>query len=254
MKKEKLIIKSYLKKNINLLYIFKNNEFTENFIKNMINNLSEKRYYKSNIYEIIKLTGFIQLNRELKYKVLYYMVNNNEEKAIEILQAQINTLYTILEWDTSLIETLVAITCLNIWFENIDLLIKNYKLSNNSQNVLLSVLNRDINNESFNNSFKNELKFILNYLPEWISKTTLYNYKETKKWLEAITYIHINNNWFISDKEWEKFKFNILKSNFIGQVIWKPSIDVDYNNLYKKLSDLNNFRKDLSLQLWNMSK
>lgn len=258
-KREKLIIKWYLKQNINLLYVFENSELTDNVIKNMISNFSKKKYYKSNIDETLVFTDFIQFNRELKYQVLYYINNNNEAKAIEILQAQINTLYTMLEWDSNIIDTLVAITWLKIWFENIDLLIKNYKLSDNSKNLLLSLLNRDINKNSLDNSLKNDHKWLLKeglwninkwLVLEWIN-TTLFSYEETKKWFNEIVHDKINNNWIVSDIILDKYsKLNFIKSNIIWQVLWFYS-DVSYTSQYKKLSDLNNFRKDLILKLWN---
>jgi len=79
------------------LYIFENEELFNNHIDDLINIYNNKKYYKTYIDQIISFTNFIQFNNELKYKILYYINNNQEEKSIEILQAQINTLYTMLE-------------------------------------------------------------------------------------------------------------------------------------------------------------
>lgn len=251
-KKEIFYVKVFLRKNIDILYKFNNNDFFNKLIDELIQNLSNKKYYKYNITEKIIFTDFIQFNRELKYKVLYYINNNNEDKSIEILQAQINTLFTILKWDSSLIETLVAMTCLKMWFENIDLIIENYELSNNSKNILLSLLDKEINFSSLNNSLKNEHKFALQYIKKLSSNTTLYDFDYTNKWFEEIVFNRINNKWVISNSLLEKYKkLNFFKKNIIGQVLWQWNIDTSYESQYKKLWDLNNFRKEIIKKIRN---
>ena len=46
-------------------------------------------------------------------------------------------------------------------------------------------------------------------------------------------------------------KLNFLKSNVIWKIILSWNIETSYQNQYKKLSDLNDFRKNIILKILN---
>ncbi len=46
-------------------------------------------------------------------------------------------------------------------------------------------------------------------------------------------------------------KLNFLKSNVIWKIILSWNIETSYQNQYKKLSDLNDFRRNLILKILN---
>lgn len=251
-KKERILVKTYLRKNIDVLYVFNDESNINKIIDKMVNEWSNKKYYKSNYDEITIFTSFIWFNRELKHKILYYINSNNEKKAIEILQAQVHMLFTMLEWDGPMIETLTAITCLKIWFESIDFIINNYKWSDNFRNKLLSILDKEIDFSSMDNALKNDLKIQFDLIKDLksINYMTLYNSDYTEKWFAEIWYNIIKNKWKIPEHISNKYKnVNFLKSNIIGQVLWKWVYDTSYESQYKKLLDLEKYRKNLAGKL-----
>jgi hypothetical protein len=245
-------IQEYLKDNIDILYIFENEELFNNHIDDLINIYNNKKYYKTDIDQIISFTNFIQFNNELKYKILYYINNNQEEKSIEILQAQINTLYTMLEWDSILFDKLVSITYLNILFENIEFIIENYELSDSSKNIFIWLLNREINKKSLNYSFIIEYSyFLLNIKNMWLNdNTNVYNHKYTKKWIKEIHYYRIINNWELPESIIKKYEnINYFKSNILGQKFFLDAVNSSFISQYNRLNELENFRKELIFNL-----
>ena len=61
----------------------------------------------------------------------------------------------------------------------------------------------------------------------------------------------MQNKIFFDDVLEKYTKLNFLKSNIIGKIILSWNIETSYQNQYKKLSDLNDFRKNIILKILN---
>ncbi len=61
----------------------------------------------------------------------------------------------------------------------------------------------------------------------------------------------MQNKIFFDDVLEKYTKLNFLKSNIIGKIILSWNIETSYQNQYKKLSDLNDFRRNLILKILN---
>lgn len=232
-KREILKVKIKLK-NTDILYKFEDISYMEE----MINDLSQKSYFKYPYSyddldtlnkEVITYTWIIQYYRELKYQVLYYLENNEEDKAIELVNNMLQVWNTIISWESELIEKLVGITLLSITYEHFDIIIDNTYFTSNNKSIILETLSKDIEKSYLDDWIKNEYKYIklwamafYNWTYDiWLNsnlakyKTTLYKYDESIKMLKAYFYNIIEN----PHSDIEK-----LQINFSNQIL----LDVGY--------------------------
>jgi hypothetical protein len=176
------------------------------------------------------------------------MNEGDEKQAIKILVAQINTSYTLFNWDSLLTDKLVAHDILLKVLNNIDFILQNYKLSNSSKDELKKVLDNPINTYSLDNSLKNEYKqllFDIN-IEDLNNDSTLFYYNYTKKWFKEMVYNRIKNKGQTSDVEFNKYdELNYSKSNIIWQILWKEYLIPSYESQYNNIDKLNKFRLDL---------
>ena len=61
----------------------------------------------------------------------------------------------------------------------------------------------------------------------------------------------MQNKIFFDDVLEKYTKLNFSKSNIIGKIILSWNIETSYQNQYKKLSDLNDFSRNLILKILN---
>ncbi len=253
-----LEVKEYLKKNINYIYKFKNEELLNKDIGLLNNVLSKKQYFKNNTDEVVVYTDLIKFNRDLSYKILYYLNNNQEKEAILLLNNQIKLSNTMLNWDLQLIESLVWISTQWTNLRLLSLILDNYDLSEESKSELLNNIS-EIDNYSYSldNWLKNEYKYIIEnwvkVINESLWKTSFYIYDDSINITKEIFYENITNKWNLDMidakyfKEWVK-NINYFKRNQVWYELslWSVSI---YSSQYKKFEDLNNLRNELILKL-----
>lgn len=240
---EQKIIQSYLKDHLDILYQFKDINMGSK-VNNLLLNLSQKKYYKSDFNEWTVWSWFIQFNRELQYQILYYLSNHEEDKAIALLKAQIDTSLTMLNGDSTIVETLVAYTTLQMWLKNVDLIIRNFPLSENSKHILTQTLESNMDMvESIDNSLKSEYKFMLKNMPILPYKTTLYDKSYVEKCLREITFNNIVNKWEFTPEIISKYVEvpNIFKKDIIGKILLRGMISSSRTQ-YKKASELEKLR------------
>jgi len=233
------MVKYYLNNHKNILYEFKDEKGLNKTINDLINTYSKKKYFKSNINKgMVVYTGLIWFNRDLQYKVLYYLNNKEENKAIELLDAQIDTSLTMLDWDTSLISILVAVTNLWISLDNLDIILNNFSLTEKSKEVLKNTLSKKLDYSAiFEDMFKSEHNYkILTMFDTLPSNTTLYNHDYTFKWFFEVEYYMAKNKWEIPENIISKYeKINYFQKNILWQIIWKNGYRVTYKSQYNKL-------------------
>ena len=232
----------------NELKLFKYNENNNNNYEDIIFSLSKKNFYKSDIYEYIIFSDFINFNDALNKKVISYMKEGDENNSIKILVAQINTAYVLLNWDSLLIDKLIAHSVLSKAFDNIDYILENYELNNNLKNELYKSLNNNIDRSIFDDSLKNEYKeLIYNLDINWLPNvSTLFIADYTINWFKEIAFFRIKNKGRIWDSEFNKYnEVNYFKSNIIGQILWRNFLIPSYETQYKKIDELNDLRLKL---------
>lgn len=263
IEKDKISSKIYLRENIDVLY-----NFDENFNYETINDLWKKKYFKID-FDFDEITNHILITRDLKYKILYYINNNQEEKAIELLVSNINISYTILNWDAWLITSLSSITSLSLSYGIVDLLINNFELNTESKNKLFSALNREVKKEFLDNWLIIDNIITLKYLKKindefnsnWL-RSSLFDYEYTKKIFQEFRYYSIKSNEKdlsydlyndyekIMDFYRVKYEYPIMEKRdfFKKNIIWKilfHSSYLTYNPQYKRLYDLEKYRIEL---------
>ena len=246
------LVQNYLDKHKEILFNFKNEKDLDNNINDLIDIYSKKKYFKSNINEVWIYTGFIRFNRDIQYKILYYLNSNEEKKAIDLINAQINTSLTMADWDTWLIDVLVAITTLKLSLENLDLVLNNFSLTEESKKQLKNTLSKNINySAQFENIFKNEHKSASQFIETLPGTTTLYNHDYTMRWFEEMVYDITKNKWELSESILVKYqKINYLKKNQLWQLFW-TGYNTSYKSQYNKIVDMGYIIEKLLNQLAN---
>lgn len=244
--RQKALVKFYLQQNIDVLYRFKPE--LEN-IDNIFLKWSKKLYYKVDITTSdITTRGW---SRQMKlqrnyviYKTIYYLNNNQEQKAIELLNAHIQVLWTMLDGDTERLDYSLIQTGLWSLLNHLDFILDNFEISQESKVTLVLSLQREIDYIYWlDNSIKNEYKSLSKHLGyNTIEYLTMYHKNYTMRGYEEITYNSIKNKWKISDEMMQKYwKVNWFKSNQFWQRILSTLV-LPYERFYQESEKLNNLR------------
>lgn len=269
--RQEALVKFYLQQNIEVLYRFKPE--LEN-IDNIFLKWSKKPYYKVDITTSDIITGAwsrqMKLQRDyLIYKTIYYLNNDQEQKAIELLNAHMQVLWTMLEGDTEAFDYMLIQTGLWSLLTHIDLILDNFEISQESKATLALSLQREIDyrrwwDDSIKNAYKSRLKYfdydqvenvilwkyedhLLGQLVESLQYTdikylTMYTKSYSIRGYEEIWYNIIKNRWKVSDEMMQKYwKINFFKSNQFWQMLWSNAVDISYRH-YQTSEKLNNLR------------
>ncbi len=245
-------------KNTDILYTFEDISYMEG----IINDLSKRSYFKYPYSyddletlnkDYVSYTWIIQYYRELRYQILYYLENDQEDKAIELVNNMLKIWNTIMSWDSEVINKLVGIKLLRIIYEHLDILIDNTTFTSKNKVIIRETLSKDIEKSYLDNGLKNQYKYVklwamafhnwvyeiwFNY--DYSNKTTLFKLDEVIK-MKKVYYYNIIEN---PHDDIERLQINYFKSNIIWYILHNWLITT-YSSQYKKLEDLEQKRQEL---------
>ncbi len=196
----------------------------------------------------IKYRNLQSFHRFASYEILSMMQKNHENQAIQTLSDILAVDYKTLNWDTILIGSMIAIADLNIMFDNLEIIIDNFTLTDENKQKLIAVLKPIQTNETLTNTLKVEHKWWLKIINPVLVHTnmTLLNRQQTINAFDTIRLDLLQNNFKNSDAIIKKFgKTNIFKYNILGQIMYKDVFIWSFDWIQQKLNKLETRRQEL---------
>ncbi len=224
-------------------YINLNDKLILKLINNDILFFDEEWDEKRGLYNLFSI---VRLNF---HNSLYYLDNNNQQKAVDLILSNYKLWNKMMDWEVWIPTLLTWLKISEIWLTQINYVIENYDLSDNIKLEINDVLSKEINDdENFKNAIIIEYKNARDNLTNINIKDNIFYHKnDIDNFLKITSYeaSKINNNLdFNNGYSAYNIRFNNpLKRNYIwyqmSTFMWV------YSSQWKKLIKLKELKKKI---------